>query len=1092
MVPIPVPETPGLRTVPREEYEVDRELARGGLGRILQGQDRRLQRPVAIKELLVGGGRAAARFVREARVSARLQHPSIVPVYEAGRWPDGELFYTMKMISGKSLKETIDETRTLDERLALLPNIIAVADAMAYAHKQRIIHRDLKPSNILLGPFGETVVIDWGLAKELGQDQDDDELDGFEATPVATNPELTMAGAVLGTPQYMPPEQARGEAADERADVYTLGAVLYHVLAGCPPFDGSTPTEVLTQVLTEPPPPLEERQPGIPNDLLTIVRKAMARDKMERYPTAAELAEDLRRFQTGQLVSAREYSNLALAGRWLVRHSAFVSLTVLFLAILLGGAFVGVRRIVRERNTAKAISNELRLVQARTALDRDPTATLAWLKTYPVDAEDWKQVRELAIDALSRGVARYVFRRDDSRFAYGAFSQGGRLFACAVPGRKVRVWDMAQGKALASFNYSGELFHIRFSPNGKNVVFVDQGHKELVLGDIGSGQTRILGRMQSWILAIAFSPDGRFVLSSSADHILRLWPVAGGEPRVLPGSVSTENTADFFPDSRRIAFASQDQALHLWDVATGKDLVLVEHAGVIKRVLVSPDGKFIVSAVANKRVQLWDVESGHHRTLGDTESEITAMSISPDGRRIALGGKDAIMRLWNIASGKEQVLGTHQEQIDVVAFSPDGRLVASGSQDATVRLWEPDTGDSFVRLGHTSRIFNLGFSSDGRMLFSSSDDETVRLWDVPPSRGKVLQGHEEGVYRATFSPDGRYLATGGRDHIVRLWELATGAVKVLPGHTSTLRTIKFSPDGTLLASLGNDGALLMWDVPSGNRRPLRDDPGMSWGLDFSHDGKLLGLGNLSGMVHLCEVATGACRSLAGHAGEINSLVFSPDNRQMVTGGNDRVLRLWDTATGASRILRGHPDSVDLVAFSPDNRFIVSAGSGGALWRWNAATGEGRMLGSYPGLVKALRFSPSGHTFAVGGDDSVVQLWDLTRGTFDALPGHRHSIRELNFSPDGTLLASGSWDDTIRLWDIQARLCRNILRQGSNVMDVAFSPNGKSLVSPGLDKTVRLWRIEPMSTPPDEPHALLAWMAALTTVVIQQGGQSGTP
>jgi WD40 repeat protein len=1087
---VPVPETPGLRKVDRDEYDVELEIARGGLGRILKGWDRRLQRPVAIKELLIGGGRAAARFVREARVSARLQHPSIVPVYEAGRWPDGELFYTMKMISGASLKEAIDKTRTLDERLVLVPNIISVADAMAYAHGQRVIHRDLKPSNILVGPFGETVVIDWGLAKELGQD--DDELDRFETTPLTTNPELTMAGSVLGTPQYMPPEQARGEPADESADVYTLGAVLYHMLAGRPPFDGTTPTEVLTQVLTEPPTPLEERQPGIPKDLLTIVHKAMAYNKAERYPTARELAEDLRRFQAGQLVSAREYSSLTLAGRWLLRHSAFVSLTVLFLAILLGGAFAGVRRIVRERNTAKAISDELRLVQARTALDRDPTATLAWLKTYPVDANDWKQVRELAIEGPSRGVARHVFRRDNSRFAYGAFSPDGRLFACAVSGHQVRVWDTVRGKDVIRFNYSGELSHIKFSPDGKTVVFTDQGRKGVTLGDIGSGQTRSLGRLQTWILAIAFSPDGRFLLSGSADHVLRLWSLSSGEQRVLSDLLGPEDTVGFSPDGRKIAFAGQDQAVHLWDVATGKDRVLVERAGPVKRLFVTPDGKFLVTAIADKRVQLWDVESGRHRTLGNSESEIVAMAVSPDGRRVAAGELNGTVRQWSLDSGKEEVLGAHQDRVFYMAFSPDGRLLASGSQDATVRLWEPDTGDSHVWLGHSSTIRTLSFSSDGRMLSTSSDDETVRLWDVPPRRARLLRGHEDSVYREAFSPDGRRLATGGRDQTVRLWDLATGAVQVLAGHSDTLRAIKFSPDGTLLVSLGNAGALLMWDVPSGTKRLLRDDPGMGWGMDFSPDSKLLGLGSLNGLVHLCELATSTCRTLVGHTREISALAFSPDGQQMITGGNDRILRLWDVATGASRILRGHQDSVEHVSFSPDGRFIVSAGSDGALWRWNASSGEGRMLGSYPGLVKALRFSPDSRTFAVAGDDGMVQLWDLAGGTYHLLPGHRLSVRELKFSPDGALLASGSWDGTIRLWDVRARLCRAILRQGSYVMDVAFSPDGRLLASPGLDKIVRLWRLESMPTPPDEPHALRAWLSMLTAVTIQTGGQPSTP
>jgi eukaryotic-like serine/threonine-protein kinase len=304
--PIPAASTPPdraeLPTVDPTFYEVAGEVARGGLGRILQARDRRLDRPVALKQLIQDTALGAHRFLREALVTARLQHPAIVPVYEAGRWPDGEPFYAMKLVNGRSLKEVIGEARGLNERLALLPNVIAVVDAIAYAHSQGVIHRDLKPSNVLIGPFGETVVIDWGLAKDLRATEEAQQ-GPVGAAPVWSEP-LTLVGAVVGTPHYMPPEQARGEEVAERADVYALGALLYHVLAGAPPYRGADSSQVLAEVLTQPPASLEQLQPGLPEDLAAVVHKAMARDPAQRYPTAQELAEDLKRFQTGKLVQA--------------------------------------------------------------------------------------------------------------------------------------------------------------------------------------------------------------------------------------------------------------------------------------------------------------------------------------------------------------------------------------------------------------------------------------------------------------------------------------------------------------------------------------------------------------------------------------------------------------------------------------------------------------------------------------------------------------------------------------------------------------------------------------------------------------------
>jgi eukaryotic-like serine/threonine-protein kinase len=329
-----------LPTVERENYELLGQIAVGGIGRILRAREERLGRPVAIKELL---GQASpvieARFVREALITARLQHPSIIPIYEAGRWPTGELFYAMKLVDGRSLAEVL-EGRGFAQRLELLPHVLAVAEAVAYAHSRHILHRDLKPANILVGEFGETLVIDWGLAKDLSEYQvppvaglapsRGPAFDSYSREDAASE-SLTMQGAVIGTPAYMPPEQAAGRAVDERADVYALGAILYHVLAGCPPYEGGSPMDVVRRVLTGPPTALHQQQRGIAQDLSTIVEKAMARSPLSRYPTALELADDLRRFQTGQIVGAHVYSSRELLRRFAYRHRArlLVALVVL-------------------------------------------------------------------------------------------------------------------------------------------------------------------------------------------------------------------------------------------------------------------------------------------------------------------------------------------------------------------------------------------------------------------------------------------------------------------------------------------------------------------------------------------------------------------------------------------------------------------------------------------------------------------------------------------------------------------------------------------------------------------------------------------
>lgn len=300
-----------LHTVDPERYARGEELGRGGMGRILVADDLRLRRPVAIKEML-GDPRSAARmrFEREALITAQLQHPGIVTVQDAGLWPSGDAFFAMEMVRGQDFQKVIDTLETLEDRLERLPILIDVADALAYAHARGVIHRDLKPENVLVGAFGETIVIDWGIAKLLGEPNDAIPRDDPPATPDpdVDSAQLTRAGSVMGTPAYMAPEQAEGMPVDERADVYAIGAMLYHLLCGHPPYTGQTSMQILMQVLSAPPPPLREQVQGLPEALLTLVDRAMARDRQDRYRNAGALAEELRRYASGQLVTSHTYT----------------------------------------------------------------------------------------------------------------------------------------------------------------------------------------------------------------------------------------------------------------------------------------------------------------------------------------------------------------------------------------------------------------------------------------------------------------------------------------------------------------------------------------------------------------------------------------------------------------------------------------------------------------------------------------------------------------------------------------------------------------------------------------------------------------
>ncbi|MEO6771791.1 MAG: protein kinase [Kofleriaceae bacterium] len=456
-------ELPPLPEVSRALYETAEEIARGGMGRIVAAEDRRLGRPVALKELLDPNEDSMPRFQREALITARLQHPGIVPVYEAGRWPTGEPFFAMKLVSGRPLDQVIAATKTLPERLALLPRLAAACDAIAYAHSQRIIHRDLKPGNVLIGDFGETVVIDWGLAKDLDAA---DPLDSANRAPRATaakaarlgegrdtaSSTLTVAGSVMGTPAYMAPEQARGEPVDQRADVFALGAMLYHVLAGTPPYNARTATDVIAAAALGKIVPLRTRVKHAPHDLVAILDRAMAPKPADRYPNAGELAEELRRFLTGNLVEAHRYTALQRVGRFVKKHRAAVTISAIAIAGFAIGGTLAVDQVVRERDRAE-YENQIattRKIAAERLIDYMFThvqTQLTGIGRLDLMAALGAEVKHY-YDRLSK-IPGGMPAEDERRMAEAIELIGRAEHVSGKPDQALATWDQARHKLVA-------------------------------------------------------------------------------------------------------------------------------------------------------------------------------------------------------------------------------------------------------------------------------------------------------------------------------------------------------------------------------------------------------------------------------------------------------------------------------------------------------------------------------------------------------------------------------------------------------------------------------------------------------------------
>jgi WD40 repeat protein len=1028
-LPPPVPGVPvRLPTVPYEAYVVDGEIARGGLGRVLRATDLRLGRTVALKVLLPGRERAEARFVHEAHITAGLEHPAIVPVHEAGRWPDGEPFYAMKLVSGQTLTDRIKQARTLGDRLALLPGVLRVVEAVAYAHSHGVIHRDLKPANVLCGQFGETVVIDWGLAKQLGA--------GEVPGPLAHIPD-TKTGVVLGTPPYMPPEQARGEVVDGQADVYALGAILYELLSGSPPY-AEAGKQVLDAVVAGPPRPLESLQEGVPRDLLAIVRKAMARDRAARYPTAGELAADLAHFQTGQLVSAREYSRWALWVRWLRRHRLPVAVAAAALIVVGTLAAISLSRVVharavaedaraaeeQARRQAEARQHELVRLQARAIVDRDPTRALAWLAQIPATAPGWDEVRAVVIDAVSRGYARHVWRVDDKHTSI-AFAPDGRWLISAGHG-PMRVADPAGGRARA-LALPGGAFEAAFAADGTMAASGEDGTIAIyppasIAG--GDAVVRVLrqGGAPAVRTFIAIAPDGRTVATATdRNGDVTLWDVATGDARTFTGPADGARDLRFSPDGRTVATITIDRVLRLRDVATGAARELVGKDVASNFVFTADGTRALVAELSG--IREWTLATGASRLLPLPRQGYITVAASADGATIAAAGFEGPIHLLDVASGQITTLGGHEALVVGLAFAPDGRTLASIAMDLTIRVWQRPTRRDRVLATVAGTAASPVFAPDGRTVAVGAGDG--RVWLVPVDGGApvALAGHTGAVFDVAFAPDGRTLATQARDRTVRAWDLARGESRVIARTAAWVDfgRLVFSPDGARLAASLDLETLAVIEIATGARVCTFGGGGFNLAHAFTPDGAAIGF---TGDHRVLLGALAGCDARPLHEHDVGksayAIVIDRDGRFVASASDDATVGLFDRAAGTARRLRGHDSDVTAAAFVP-GRPLLATGSGDRTLRlWDTGGGGVRELRGHESIVTSVRASPDGAALASTGLDPVIRLWDVASGAGTVLRGHRERVQGVAFSPDGAWLVSGSVDGTVRLWSADPR------------------------------------------------------------------------
>ena len=925
---IPPPDLPSI-----PGHEVLAMLGRGGMGVVYKARHLRLERLVALKMILAGDlaePEHVARFLTEARAVARLQHPNIVQIHEIGE-QDGRHYFSMEFINGGSLDKALagipqppDEAAQLTETLAR---------AMHVAHERGIVHRDLKPANVLLTADGTPKITDFGLAKQL-----DEEVG------------RTRTGLIMGTPSYMPPEQAEGKRwkIGPKADVYALGAILYELLTGRPPFGGANALEIVRQVLDDEPVAPSRLRPHVPRDLETICLKCLQKAPEERYVDAAALADDLSGFLKGEAIKARRVGHVERMLKWARRHPVSV---LVALVLGLGGvggtmAWLWLRAAGARQQLAVALDGEKQA--------QEKYRQLMYCRAVDLAYRDWKETNLGRADQL--------------------------LANCPAD---LRCWEwyhvfhLCHTDLLMVKSPHSSVRGVAFSPDGKRLAG-GSWDGEVKVWDAASGAMDLVlsSRSRGAVESVAFSPDGRRLAGASHDKTVKVWDLASRqEILTLTGHTGGVNSVAFSHDGRHLASASWDETVKIWDVARGQKIrTLKGPAGPVYSVAFSPDGKCLASASYDGPVMLWDLAGGQEtRTLKGHTGAVWSVAFSLDGQRLASASDDTTVRVWDVAHGQVVTVKGHTGPVSSVAFNPDGQRLASASNgraggrehfNTKVTVWTAAAGQEALTLkGYTGAVWSVAFSPDGQRLASASNDMIVKVWDVARGQGILtLKGHTGPVRSVAFSPDGQRLASASDDGLVKLWDMAHGQEALtLKGHTGAVHSVAFSPDGQRLASASIDGTKV-WDVARGQKALAFKHDSATWSVAFSPDGRRLASAKNNGAT-VTEMLEGAqdqkVLQLWGHTGRVKSVAFSPDGRRLVSASADGTVRVWDPASGEETLtLKGHTDSVESVAFSLDGQRLASACQDGTVKVWDAAAGL-----SFPQSAHAISSTiprPRGH------------------------------------------------------------------------------------------------------------------------------------
>jgi len=964
---------PGAERVPSERYVEHNLLGRGGMGEVRLAHDAVLRRQVAIKRCITTSPTLRRRLEREARITAALDHPNIVAVYDAGLDEAGQPWYAMRVIRGRTLQETL-RAGDLEARLRLVRSLLASCQAVAHAHAMGIVHRDLKPENIVVGAFGETQVLDWGVARPMAKAAGEwDALLASTASPEAAH---TVAGAIVGSPPYMSPEAAMGDGGDVASDVWSLGVCLYELLTNTRPFPANTPHEVLDRVIVEEVPDPRTIEPAAPAELAAVVARACHRDPEQRYASVVELIEDLEAWLDGRRVSAFNYTPVDALIRVVRRYWAvFTTLAVAAAAVTAVG-FAGWWRTEQARAAAEeareVAEQETQRAEAYLAEALIGTATTAALagarpesETLAAAAlaiEEDPRARGLTLDFRPRPTREHTFALP--RCSRSPLSPDGALLLCHDRDTLI-AFDVDSGEER--WRRSGEARSVRV---GTDTIVAHGPSQELELLDPATGEARPSPALSSRGSLSSSSWHPRYAGFTERPGVAQRLDLETGEgdyhwsgQRTTDIGVRQDGTFIFMVGSDMMSWRPDQPEP---EVAWAGAMTLDGKPEIVASAALTPDGRWALMGTWNGHIILLDLETRERRVWTRFEGMVQSASLSQDGARLAVLDDQRAAWVWSVDGEWARLPG----------------------------IWN-----------------NLGFQEDGAVTLVG---QQVAIWRMPGD--EVVHRHDlgRGITNLDWGP-GLLAASLGSGQILGWDDAGTLTHRAVVSTDNVAKDVAVDPEGGRIRGAGLG---VPWVLADGLDQQTEDPA-------FNYCRRVVWLKTLSACSPnvdgpLVLDRQGAPLPQLIRPGEmVVDMEPNPERESLVLSTNrDRVHVLTGGASPSIRLVDELPGLLSVALFTGPEADIV-VGLKGAVERIGP-DGETRWSVDADSFPLEVAVSPDGRWVAAGYLDGALHLLDAASGRLVAdIPGHTERVVALAFSPDGRRLASGGWDDTVRIWDLRS-------------------------------------------------------------------------